>query len=161
MVPGTLNHKPGDGESEMQVRQLVVGLIAGLNSLVDELEKVLGEDGEPGEEDLKEDKPRRRSRAAKEDPPEDKPRRSRARKDDDDDDADKDDAEDDDDDKGGDEPSEDDIIDAVKAAQKICDKDDIAAIIRKYGKCDRASQVPDDRRAAVIKALDKLVDEAK
>ena len=82
-------------------------------------------------------------------------RRSRSRKKDEDDEP-EDEPEDD-----GDNPSEDDIIDAVRAAQKVCDKDEVVAVIRKYGKCDRASQVPEDRRQKVIDALEKLVDEAK
>lgn len=136
----------------MDVRTLAVALIAGLNAMVEKLEEAVSADGEEEQEE----KPARRSRSRKEEEEEEseeKPaRRSRSKKDEEEEDDDKDDS---------DAPSEDDIIDAVRAAQKVLAKDDVVAVIRKYGKKDRASQVPEDRRQAVIDALEKAIDEAK
>lgn len=141
----------------MKLRAVVAALIAGFNAQVEELEKLMSEDGDAEEP---EEKPARRSRTSRkdeeEDEPEEKPaRRSRAKK------EEEEEPEDDDADADGDNPSEDDIVDAVRAAQKVLEKDDVVAVIRKYGKKDRASQVPADRRQAVIDALEKAVDDAK
>lgn len=146
----------------MDVRTLAIALVAGLNAMVEKLEEAISADGDQEEP---EEKPARRSRSSRkdeDDEPEEKeerkPRRSRSKDKDEDADDDKDD---DDDDADSDAPSEDDIVDAVRAAQKVLEKDDVVAVIRKYGKCDRASQVPEDRRQKVIDALEKAIDDAK
>lgn len=131
----------------METRALVVALIAILNFAVDTLEKLVSEDG--GEK--AKEKGARPSRA--------KAKTSSRSKKDDDDDADADDA--DDDDKDSDEPSEDDIIDAVKAAQKVIDKADIRKIVKSKGKADRANEVEPERRQAVIDALEKAIEDAE
>lgn len=130
----------------METRALVVALIAILNFAVDTLEKLVSEDG--GEK--AKEKGARPSRA--------KAKTSSHSKKDDDDDADADDA---DDDTDSDEPSEDDIIDAVKAAQKVIDKADITKILKSKGKADRASEVEPERRQAVIDALEKAIEDAE
>lgn len=130
----------------METRALAVALIAILNFAVDTLEKLVSEDG--GEK--AKEKGARPSRA--------KAKTSSRSKKDDDDDADADDA---DDDKDSDEPSEDDIIDAVKAAQKVIDKADITKILKSKGKADRASEVEPERRQAVIDALEKAIEDAE
>ena len=61
---------------------------------------------------------------------------------------------------GDDAPDEDDVIDAVRAAQKVLDGDDIKKLIRKHGKAARASEVEADNRQALLDALEKAVADA-
>jgi len=123
----------------MELRALVVALVAICNFAAETLEKLLSEDGDGKET---------RAKPARSRP-------SRAKKEEKDDDDDKDD-----DDKDGDEPSEDDIVDAVRAAQKVLEKADITKILKKHGKAERATEVEAEHRQAVIDALEKAVDAA-
>jgi hypothetical protein len=124
----------------MELRALVVALVAICNFAAETLEKLLSEDGDGKE-----------TRAAK--PARSRPSRAKKEEKEDDD-------KDDDDDKDGDEPSEDDIVDAVRAAQKVLEKADITKILKKHGKAERATEVEPEHRQAVIDALEKAVDAA-
>ena len=124
----------------MEIRALVVALVAICNFAAETLEKLLAEDGGDG----------KASRSEK--PSRSRPSRAKGKENDDDDDKD--------DDDNDDEPSEDDIVDAVRAAQKVLEKADITKILKKHGKAERATEVEPDMRQAVIDALEKAVDAA-
>lgn len=135
----------------METRKLALALITGLNAMAQALEEAAGEDGGEGEEENEREE-RRSSRSKKKTTS----RRSRSRDDDDaDDDKDDDDAEE------GDHPDEDEIVDAVKAAQKVLESADIKKLLKKHGKADRASEVEPELRQKVIDALDKAVEAAE
>lgn len=129
----------------METRALVVALVAILNFGAETLEKLLSEDGDGGKEKPSRSRPSRAKASAK------------GKEKDADDDADKDD----DDDADGDEPSEDDVIDAVRAAQKVIEKVAITKILKSKGKADRASEVEPEHRQAVIDALEKAIEDAE
>jgi hypothetical protein len=129
----------------MTSRALAVALIAICNFAAKTLEKAVAEDGD-GDEG-KEEKTGSRSSNASRDTS--KKGGSNSKGKDKDDDSDDDAA-----------PSEDDIIDAVRAAQKVLEKKDVVAILKKHGKSERATEVDESRRQAVIDALEKAVDEA-
>lgn len=118
----------------METRVLVVALISILNFAVETLEKLVSEDGGDAEKE-KGARPSRAKKAAK--PAKD---------------------EDEDDDEV---PTEDDVIDAVRAAQKVLEKDDISKILMKYAKAKRASEVEEGYRKRVIDALAKAVEDAE
>lgn len=124
----------------METRSFVVALVAILNFAVDTLEKLISEDG--GDE-----KSARPNRA--------KSSEAKPRKGDDEDKGGKDDKDDEDD-----EVSEDELIDAVRAAQKVLEKADIAKILKAKGKAARASEVEASRRKAVIDALEEAIENA-
>jgi hypothetical protein len=63
-------------------------------------------------------------------------------------------------DKQVDDPSEDDIVDAVRGAQKVLESNDVKKILKKHGKAERASEVEPENRQAVIDALEKAVEDA-
>lgn len=116
------------------MRALVVALISILNFASETLEKLVSED-EGGEK--KGGKLSKSSRSKKED--------------DDDDDKDGD----------GDEPSEDDVVDAVRAAQKVLESADIKKILKTHGKADRAKEVEPELRQKVIDALERAIEDAE
>lgn len=122
----------------MELRALVVALISILNFASETLEKLVSEDeGGDGKKSGKSSTKTKSSRSKKED----------------DDDDDKDD--------DGDEPSEDDVVDAVRAAQKVLESADIKKILKKHGKANRASEVEPENRQKVIDALEKAVEDAE
>lgn len=132
----------------METRKLAVLLITVLNSAVEELEKIVNEDEDDGGE--KDDKPARPSRSSSS---KGKASSSKNRA--------KDKDEDDDKDNDSDAPSEDDVVDAVRGAQKVLESADIKKILKKHGKADRASEVEEEHRQAVIDALEKAVEDAE
>ncbi len=125
----------------MELRALVVALISIANFAAETLEKLVA-DGEEG--DGKSSKRSARGKTS-----------SRGKGKDKDDDDDKDE------DKDGDEPSEDDVVDAVRAAQKVLESADVKKLLKKHGKADRASEVEPEHRQAVIDALEKAVEDAE
>ena len=116
----------------MELRALVVALISILNFASETLEKLVSED-EGGEK-----KGGKSSTKAK------SSRSSKAK--------DKDEEE---------EVSEDDVVDAVRAAQKVLESADIKKLLKKHGKADRASEVEPELRQKVIDALEKAVEDAE
>ena len=117
----------------MEIRKFTATLITILNFAAEELEKLMSEDGEKKVE--KEDKPARPSRGANKTSP---------KKDDDDE-----------------HPTEDDIVDAVRGAQKTLETAVVKKIIKTKGKADRASEVEPELRQAVIDALEKAIEDAE
>lgn len=134
----------------METRKLALLLITILNSAVEQIEEAVSEEGE-----AKEDKPAKASGGGRKRPETVKPTSTKKHGAKDDDDSD-----DDDDDKG-DEPSEDDVVDAVRGAQKVLESADIKKILKKHGKAERASEVEPENRQAVIDALEKAVEDAE
>lgn len=133
----------------METRKLALIIVSGLNSLVEEIEKLANEDDDG---DGKEGKGSGSSRSSARSKTSSKNSSRKGRDDDDkDDDADGD----------GDAPSEDDVIDAVRGAQKVLESADIKKILKKHGKADRASEVEEEHRQAVIDALEKAVEAAE
>lgn len=137
----------------MDARRLATILVAGLNSLTEEIEKEISADKDGGDkgDDSDGKASRGRERPSRAGRGRDEPARGRGKSDDDDDDPKTDD---------GDEPTEADIVKAARAALKVIEQDDVKAIIKKHGKAERATEVKPERRQAVIDALEKAVDEA-
>lgn len=123
----------------MELRALVVALISIFNFASETLEKLVSED--EGGDGKKSEKSSTKAKP------------SRSEKEDDDDDDGKDD--------DGDEPSEDDVVDAVRAAQKVLESADIKKILKKHGKADRAKEVEPGLRQKVIDALEKAIEDAE
>lgn len=126
----------------METRALVVALIAILNFAVDTLEKLVASDGAGP---ASKEKGGRKSRAKAKSKVEDE---------------DEDDDEDEDEDEDDDELTEDKVVDAVRAAQKAIDRNQVAKIVKKYGKAERASEVKPENRAKLLAELKKAIDEA-
>jgi len=122
----------------MELRALVVALISILNFASETLEKLVSED-EGGEK-----KGGKSSTKAK------SSRSSKAK--------DKDEEEEEEEEE---EVSEDDVVDAVRAAQKVLESADIKKLLKKHGKADRASEVEPELRQKVIDALEKAVEDAE
>lgn len=125
----------------METRTVLLALIAILNFAAETLEKVIAEDGD-GEDAAPSRKSRAKAKA-----------KGKPKDEEEEDDAD-------DSDSDSDEPSEDDVIDAVRGAQKVLEKADIEKILMKYGKVKRASEVKEEHRKKVIDALEKAVEAA-
>src|SRR5690606_8787135 len=121
----------------MELRALVIALISILNFAVETLEKLVSEDGGDGE---KNGKPSTKAKSS---------RSSKAKAKD----------EEEEEEKG--EVSEDDVIDAVRAAQKVLERADIKKILKKHGNADRASEVEPELRQKVIDALEKAIEDAE
>lgn len=134
----------------MEIRKLVVALIAIGNFAVETLEKLVSEDGDAQPE--KEEKPSRSRSKPETVKPKTTSKNGKPAKDDD---------EENDDDDAGDEPSEDDVIDAVRGAQKVLEGADVKKILKKYGRAERASEVEPEHRQAVIDALEKAIEDAE
>lgn len=132
-------------EVRMETRKLAAALVAFINAVHDAgaeaaeaIEKLMAEDGD-GDEAAGGKGGKRGSKDK------DKGSKNRSSKDKDD----------------GDEPSEDDVVDAVRAAQKVLESADIKKLLKKHGKADRASEVEEEHRQAVIDALEKAVEDAE
>jgi len=133
----------------METRKLAIALVAFINAihdasgeLAEELEKLTSEDGD-GDDD-KDDKGGKSgsgsARSSKKSA--DKGGKGKSKEDDD-------------------EPSEDDMVDAVRGAQKVLESADIKKILKKHGKAERASEIEPENRRAAIDALAKAVEDAE
>jgi hypothetical protein len=129
----------------METRKLAVALVAFINALqeasaefAEALEKQVSADG-----DGDDPKPARSSRAGKTGGKDTSKTRGKDKDDD------------------GDEPSEDDMVDAVRGAQKVLESADIKKILKKHGKAERASEIEPENRQAAIDALEKAVEAAE
>lgn len=130
----------------METRKLAIALVAFINAihdasgeLAEEIEKLTAEEGD----DPKEGKASRSRPDNKGGKAASKNRSSK----------DKDDSDD--------EPSEDDMVDAVRGAQKVLESADIKKILKKHGKAERASEIEPENRQAAIDALEKAVEDAE
>lgn len=128
----------------METRKLAAALVAFLNAVheaadeaSEEIEKLMSEDGDG--DDPKEAKAGKSSSR----PPRSASKNRGKDKDDDD------------------EPSEDDMVDAVRGAQKVLASADIKKILKKHGKAERASEIEPENRQAAIDALEKAIEKAE
>lgn len=154
----------------METRSLATILVAFLNAVgaaaseaAGEVEKLISAEGDGDEGG--DEKPARRSRAkakaSEEKPARTRPSRAKSKdEDEDDDDADEDDDGDEEED-GDDEPSEDDVIDAVRAAQKVLPRDEVVKLVKKFGKAERSRDVKPENRRHLIVNLEKAIKNAE
>lgn len=144
----------------METRTLAAVVVTFLNKLAD----VAGEAAKELDEAISADtdgdaRTTRRPRKDDDEKEERSSRRSRSKDDDDDEKEEK---------KGSrrsskdedDEPSEDDVVDAVRAAQKVLERNDVAKLVKKYGRAERSKDVKPENRQALIEALEKAVEDA-
>lgn len=144
----------------METRPVIVALVAILNFAVETLEKLLAADviEGAGKNDAKRDKdkdkksvhtrpPRTKAAAVSTDADEEEEEEEEEKEEEKEEEEET-------------EPSEDDVIDAVRAAQKVIEKAEIAKILKTKGRAARASEVEPARRQAVIDALSEAVDAA-
>lgn len=122
----------------MELRALVVALISILNFATETLEKLVSEDEGGG------------GKGGKSKPAAGKASRGKKK-----------DEEEEEEEEEEDEVSEDDVVDAVRSAQKVLESADIKKILKKHGKADRASEVEPELRQKVIDALEKAVEDAE
>lgn len=146
----------------MDTRQLVIALAGIANFAATTFEQLVsavddGEDGEDAPEATGKKRAPRKSRAASADKPT-RGRRSRAKAPEPEEEEEEEEEPDDDD--ASEEPSEDELIAAVRAAQKVLERPDITKVLKTKGKASRATEVSPDRRSAVIEELERLMDEA-
>lgn len=149
----------------MEIRSLVAILITLTNAIgeaasaaAEELEKLMSADG--GDEVVP-DKPARKSRKKVDDeddepPARNRPSRAKAKAKDEDEDEEEEEEE-----EENDEPSEDDVIDAVRAAQKVLPRDDIAKLVKKFGKAERSRDVKPENRRHLIVNLERAIKNAE
>ena len=153
----------------METRKLASIIVSAFNALIQCLEegveminKELAKSDDDAPASAKSGKSSGRSKT-KDDDDDEKPtaRRGKAKKEeeDDDEDASEEKEEEEDETNEGDEPSEEDCVDAARAALKVLDRADVSKIIKKYGKADKASEVKPELRQKVIDALEKATDE--
>jgi hypothetical protein len=132
----------------VETRKLAAIVVSLCNALVDclnegiemiEKELAKGDDDTPVKEKAKSEKPKRPGRAGK---------------------VEKEEEEEEEEEETSDEPSEDDCVDAARAALKVLDRNAVAKLIKKHGKAEKASEVEAEYRQKVIDELEKAVDAA-
>ena len=156
----------------METRSLATVLVALLNTVgtavseaAGEIEKLISADGDDTGGD---EKPTRRARKSKDEekPTRSRPSRAKAKskdEDEDDDDADDEDGEEEEEEEEDDDsdPTEDDVIDAVRAAQKVLPRDEVVKLVKKFGKAERSRDVKPENRRHLIVNLEKAVKNAE
>lgn len=145
----------------METRKLASIIVSFLNAIVsccEEAAEMINKELAKSDDDApagKSGKSSSRSKAKDDDDEkEEKPARGKGKAKDEEEEEDDDNEEE----ESSDEPSEEDCVDAARAALKVLDRAEVSKIIKKYGKADKASEVEPELRQKVIDALEKAVD---
>lgn len=137
----------------METRALAALLITVLNSAAQQIEESIAGDGDDNDDAAparSKAKARAPDASRRSDDKAAASARARAKNDEDEDDDSADTAA----------PDADDVVDAVRAALKVIDRAAVSKILKKHGKAEKASEVAEENRQAVIDAIEKAIDAA-